>query len=57
MSLEHWDAGSIPHIAQWVKDLALGRNCGLDLILGPEIPYASGQPKKEKERKMKKKLF
>ena len=38
MSLEHWDAGLIPGLVQWVKDLALlllgiGCNCGSSLIL------------------------
>ena len=44
---ECWDAGSIPHPAQWVKDLALC-NCGSDLIPGPGTPYATRWPKKKK---------
>ena len=33
----------------------LGCNCGSDLIPGMETPYAAGQPKKEKEKKMERK--
>ena len=29
----------------------LGRNYGLDLIPGLETPYATGRPKKEKDKK------
>ena len=47
VSLEHWDAGSIPGGAQWVKD---GRcySCGSDLIPGPGTPRVVRWPNKEK---------
>ena len=53
---EHWGAGSIPGLAQWVKGsdsataAAQVNNYGSDLILGSGTPYAMGQPKKEKEK-------
>ena len=40
-SLEPWDTGLIPDLAQWVKDLAL-----LHLQLKSD-PYATGWPKKK----------
>ena len=45
-SMEHWDAGSMPDLAQCVKDLAflelgIGLNCGSDLICGLGTPYAA----------------
>ena len=57
-SLQSQDAGSMPGPAQWVKGLhchrgELSHNCGLDLSLGPGIPYAIGQPKKKKRRRKK----
>ena len=52
-ALQHWDTGSIPSLARWVKDPALlqrhiGCNCGSDLIPGLGTPCAVGQPKKKK---------
>lgn len=51
VSLERWDAGSIPGPTVWVKDPILPQLwCNSShLISGPETPYAAGQPKKEKE--------
>ena len=45
--------GLIPSLAQWVKNTALGCDCGLDLIPGPRTPRAAGQPKKEKQTNKK----
>ena len=63
--MAQWDGNTgkqIQSLAQHnqVKHLALlscsvGHNCGVDLIPGPETPYAKGWPKKEKEKKKKKK--
>ena len=56
MSWKCWGAGSIPSLARWVEDLAMpgcGLTCGSDLIPGPGIPYASGQPKKKEKKKKK----
>ena len=58
VSLEHWDAGLIPSLAQGVKDLALlhqQRRLQLcsGLIPGLGTPYAMGWPKK----KMKKEKY
>ena len=39
VSLECWDTGSIPSLAQWVKDLAL-----------PQLTYVMGQPKKREKK-------
>ena len=58
-SLEHWDAGLI---LAWHSGLRIccccsygvDHNCGLDLIPGPETPYATGKPKnKTKQNKTK----
>lgn len=52
VSLECW--GSIPCLAQWVKDphccsCRIGCNCGLDLIAGLGTSYTTGRPKKKKK--------
>jgi len=49
--LEHWDTGSIPGLPQWVKDPSCC-TCGVgwNLIPGPGTPYASGQPRKKKQK-------
>ena len=45
-SWEYWGTGSIPGLVQ--LRLQLQR---LDLIPGPESPYAAGWPKKKKRKK------
>ena len=46
VSLQWQDAGSVPGLAQWVKDFMLlcgvGHNCGSDLIPDPQTPYVVG---------------
>ena len=51
---ELWDASSIPRPAQWVKDPQLQLRTQLWLCLSPGLgpPYATGQPKMEKEKRL-----
>ena len=59
ISSDGMQAGLIPGLAQWIKDLALcscnvGRNCSLDLILGLgrrmlEVGVGGKCPKREKK--------
>ena len=58
-SWKHWDAGSLPGLAQGLRircccRCGLGHTCSLDLIPGPGTPHATGQPKKEKEKEKEK---
>lgn len=47
--MEHWEAGSIPGPAQWVKDLALlWLQLKSQLWLCPGTPYTGGWPKKKR---------
>ena len=60
-TVEHWDAVSIPSLAQCVKDqgcrsCVVGCNCCLDLILGSRTPFAAGWPKMERTKNKNKKL-
>ena len=48
-SLECWDAGSVPGLAQWVKDLATGCRSNLDLTLDLGTPYVLGRSQKKKK--------
>ena len=56
-SLQFRDTGSIPSPAQLSSRIqcccscGLGHKCSLDLLPGPETPYAMGQPKKKKKKK------
>ena len=61
-SLQHWDAVSIPTMAQWVKDLALPQlQCRSQLWLRsyswPGNSICHGEPKKKKERKNDRKFL
>ena len=58
VSLERYDAGSIPSPAQWVRDpvwvsssCRVGHNYGSDLIPGPGTPYTVEQPQKKEKGK------
>ena len=42
-----WHSGLRMHCC---RSYNIGCNCGLDLIPGPEIPYALGQPKKKEKK-------
>ena len=62
-SLQHWDSGSIPGPAQWVKgsgigtECSVGHNCGSNLIPGhrdhngPLLILWDSQKKKKKKKK------
>ena len=55
VSLEHWDTGLIPSPAQWLRTstatgCCVGCSCSSDMIPGPGTPYATGWPKKKKQK-------
>ena len=57
VSWEHWDASLIPAqhsgLRMWhCCSCSVGQNCGLDLVYGLGNPYASGRPKKKKNKKV-----
>ena len=58
VSLECWDAGLIHpgHNELRIRcccSFGVGHNCGSDLTPGLGTPYATGRPRKEKEKKKK----
>ena len=51
VSLQHWDAGSIPGPTQWVKGSYTAIAVSELQIPGPGTPYALGWPKKRSRAK------
>lgn len=51
VSLESWNTGSVPGLAQWIKDLALPQlqHGSSDLTPDLGIPYATRWTKKKKK--------
>ena len=55
-----WSTGTQVRSLAWHSELkichchrrCIGRRCGSDLIPGPETPYATGQPRKKKKKKI-----
>ena len=58
VSLEHWEAGLIAGLAQWVKGssvaaaIGVSCNCSSDLIPDLGAPCSMGQPKKGGKKDM-----